>query len=78
MLTCTHTSGPVAYTMSSQFGDGLQPQVMQNPTCTGFESKLTECEFTPYDLIYPRRLYTAGVLCFDGKLDDEDFAHEAL
>ena len=62
-----YTSGPEVYTTASKFGDGLQPQVMYNPTCSGFESKLTDCEFSRYSG-YLSREYTAGVLCFDGRL----------
>ena len=63
-------SEPEIYTVATKFGDGMQPQVMYNPTCSGFESSLVDCEFTPYGSFSGSRPYTAGVLCFDGKLDD--------
>ena len=45
----------------------MQPQVMYNPTCSGFESKLTDCDFYAYGSFTPTRRYTAGILCYDGK-----------
>ena len=73
---------PIPYTMASgAFGDGLQPQVISDPTCSGYEHSLTDCIYAtygsdfvptgffpnPFSWVEWSREYTAGVLCFDGK-----------
>ena len=68
----------IAYTATSKFGDGLQPQVMTDLTCTGLEYSITDCFYVSYGnhsiyngvssvSIQWSRAYTAGVACFDGK-----------
>ena len=62
-----HNSEPEVYKTASMFGDGMQPQVIYRPTCSGFESTLTDCDFKAYGSFHPSRYYTAGILCYDGE-----------
>ena len=66
LVTLYITSEPEVY--KTEFGDGMQPQVMYYPTCSGSENSLVDCDYKSYGSFVLSRPNTAGILCFDGKL----------
>ncbi len=51
----------------SEYGPGSGPIVLRNVACTGYESRLLQCEFEDMDLGSCSHNDDAGVECMAGK-----------
>ena len=56
-------SGSVPYTTASQFGQGTGPILMSNLQCSGDESHLINCSYSPFLYTSCSHYYDVGVIC---------------
>ena len=64
---CTHIyTGPAIPLRGAYFGEGTGPILLDNLGCTGNESSLLECPYTPHNC---QHYEDAGVICplFNGE-----------
>ena len=60
-------TGSVTYTTATQFGQGTGPILMSVVQCSGQESNLIDCSYSPFPYSTCSHYYDVGVKC-EGKL----------